>query len=55
MFFKLNSRPLVATTGVKEWPEPATRMERFCREASRTSAANSSSEPGSALCRAMKD
>ena len=33
MFFKLSSRPLVTTTGVKEWPEPATRMGRFCREA----------------------
>ena len=55
MFVRLSSKPLVATIGVNEWPEPATRAERFCREASRTSAANSSSDLGSALCRAMND
>src|ERR1700722_7034829 len=55
MFFKLSSRPLVTTTGVKEWPAPATRMGRFRLEASCTSAASSSSELGSAFCRAMKD
>jgi hypothetical protein len=44
-----------STTGVNEWPEPATRTGISCCEAACTSAANSSSEPGSALCRPMKD
>ena len=49
------SRPLVATTGVNEWPEPAARTPRPRRVASCTIEANSSSEPGVPLCLAMHD
>ena len=55
MFLRLSSRPLVATTGVNEWPEPATRTGRFARAACATIAASSSSEAGSPLWRATND